>query len=66
MLHDTLKFIELGELSEADREQLKKKLREQKKYHQAAIRNVNQGLKKLAKKPRRKKGAKRKARKRRS
>jgi hypothetical protein len=59
MFTDTLKYINFDELTDTERDQLKKILQEQKQFLRAAIKTVDQDLKVLAKKPKRKRAAKR-------
>jgi hypothetical protein len=61
---DTTSFINFDELTNAQRLLLKARLRERKKLLNAATVAVNRALRNLAKRPKRKKTAKRKYRRR--
>jgi hypothetical protein len=59
MLPDTLKYLNLDELTDRERAELTKALRAQKQYLEALLRSTDRNLKALARKGKRKRTSKR-------
>ena len=59
MLIDTLKYLNLDELTDRERDELEKALQAQKQYLEALLRSTDRNLKALARKGKRKGDSKR-------
>jgi len=59
-IYPALKYVDFDGLTDTQRDELKKTLQEHKRALQAAMRDVDRGLRTLAKKPKPKRTAKRK------